>query len=660
MCWNLRSLMSVLKASLVVLSGLFLLSVVVRTHAASLPDMAPPKVQMVDDFGVDMLSGQVTHSLNTVSIGGDMGVSHSISSYTNNLSMTGYYGYHDKYYCKGRVVEVKRYLFSDRIDVLTVIRVNDIADTADFIAVVNGARIHVQDKVPYGTYTYQALADTRHTLERKSDGLVYWTKPDGTVSVFDGRTDNNDTSPDMVGMLMEVRYPNGFTLRNDWVGSKVVSNTGYALKYVYQYNEADANLDKADVASTQIPQLAPKSWAALNPRYVQAINLSKEGCLYQECTGKWPKAEFIWPPGMPRSVYIGDSQFKVIDANGGVTVYRFKAFDLAFDEVGNRFASQTPGVNYSPRLMAIKPAHSDTDFYHYRYKTLFDMAGTDATYVKNVESTGATVYAKKGTKENSYNMNFQYQGGALANSAGNGQIRLVIPSADRPGTVQYAETNEGKLEYEDTWRNALKSYSRVNASNSQIVVKDLYEYAPAGRNNLTKVTKNGTSFTAEYPPSCNDANRKYCNKPNWIMDAKGNKTYYTYHAPSGQIETITYPANEAGLIAVMRYEYVQKSALFYNSSGNKIEGAPIWLKVAERTCASTNTMGNGCSGGAADEIVTQFEYEHDNLHLTGVTITAADTAGTLITKRTCYQYDDYGNRIGETQPKAAPNSCAAR
>lgn len=161
MCWNLRSLMSVLKASLVVLSGLFLLSVVVRTHAASLPDMAPPKVQMVDDFGVDMLSGQVTHSLNTVSIGGDMGVSHSISSYTNNLSMTGYYGYHDKYYCKGRVVEVKRYLFSDRIDVLTVIRVNDIADTADFIAVVNGARIHVQDKVPYGTYTYQALADTR-------------------------------------------------------------------------------------------------------------------------------------------------------------------------------------------------------------------------------------------------------------------------------------------------------------------------------------------------------------------------------------------------------------------------------------------------------------------------------------------------------------------
>ncbi|HEY6528609.1 MAG TPA: hypothetical protein VIZ65_07930 [Cellvibrionaceae bacterium] len=643
-------------------SFLFLFSVFVTSHinAAPLPEMAPPKIQMVDEFGVDLLSGQITHSLNTVSIGGDMGVSHSISSYTNNLSMTANYGYHDKYYCKGRAVEVKRSLLSDRIDVLSVIRVNDISDTADFIAVVNGARIDVRDKVPYGTYTYEALADTRHTLERRSDGLIYWTKPDGTVSLFDGRTDNNDTSPNMVGMLMEVRYPNGFVLRNDWVGSKVVSNTGYALKYIYQYMDTDAQLDKPDVSSTQIPQLAPKSWAALNPRYVQAINLSKEDCLYQACNGKWPQAEFIWPPGMPRSVYIGDSQFKVIDASGGITLYSFKSFDLAFDENGNRFASQTPGVNYSPRLMAIKPVHSEVDFYQYKYKTLFDMAGTDVTYVKNVETTGATVYAKKGTKENVYEMNFNYQGGALANRAGTGKIRLVIPNANRPGTIQYAETNEGKLEYENSWRNALTTYTRPNASNLQIAVKDVYEYASEGRNNLTKVTKNGTSFTAEYPPSCDETNRKYCNKPTWVMDAKGNKTYYTYHAPSGQIETITYPADNNGLIPAVRYEYAQKSAHFYHGSGSKITGEPIWLKATERTCATTNTMGNGCSGGELDEIVTQFEYEHDNLHLTGVTITAADTAGTLVTKRTCYQYDDYGNRIGETQPKAALSVCTAR
>ena len=63
------------------------------------------------------------------------------------------------------------------------------------------------------------------------------------------------------------------------------------------------------------------------------------------------------------------------------------------------------------------------------------------------------------------------------------------------------------------------------------------------------------------------------------------------------------------------------------------------------------STGSGCA--ANDEVVTRFEYDHDNLLLTGITV--SEPAGA--TRRTCYQYDIYGNQIGVTQPKANMSSC---
>jgi YD repeat-containing protein len=70
----------------------------------------------------------------------------------------------------------------------------------------------------------------------------------------------------------------------------------------------------------------------------------------------------------------------------------------------------------------------------------------------------------------------------------------------------------------------------------------------------------------------------------------------------------------------------------------------------------TNTT-NGVCTGVNDEVVTRYEYNSDNLFLTGVTVTAVDGNNTVITKRTCYQYDQYGNKIGETEPKANLTQC---
>jgi hypothetical protein len=163
---------------------------------------------------------------------------------------------------------------------------------------------------------------------------------------------------------------------------------------------------------------------------------------------------------------------------------------------------------------------------------------------------------------------------------------------------------------------------------------------------------------AEYPLECN--NRKTCNQPIWTSDYKQNKTYYQYHTESGQPERITYPANEQGVAPVTRFHYSQFKAKYYkNNASNKEEGSPIWLKDSEKTCIKTATGTDGCAGGDKDEVVKTFEYNHDNLFLTGMTVKAFDSViNDFITKRTCYQYDIYGNKTAETQPKANLKSCS--
>lgn len=144
-----------------------------------------------------------------------------------------------------------------------------------------------------------------------------------------------------------------------------------------------------------------------------------------------------------------------------------------------------------------------------------------------------------------------------------------------------------------------------------------------------------------------------CNLPTRTRDSNGNWTDYTCHAPSGQIESITYPANEHGVRPQKCFQYTQLSAQYYDANGNRITGSPIWMKTAEEYCINSNATNNDCAGG--DEVVTRYEYNHNNLLLTGVTVTDQKTGVTL---RTCYQYDISGNRIGEISPNANLSSCA--
>jgi len=153
------------------------------------------------------------------------------------------------------------------------------------------------------------------------------------------------------------------------------------------------------------------------------------------------------------------------------------------------------------------------------------------------------------------------------------------------------------------------------------------------------------------------ANLIACDKPTSVTDARGNVTTYIYDPTHGGVLTQTGAANANGIQPVMRSAYAQRYAWISNGAGGYVRASsPIWVKTEDRTCRSTATTGNSCAGGAADEVVTSYDYGPDsgpnNLWLRGTAVTADGQ-----TRRACYGYDTLGNKISETSPRAGLAVC---
>lgn len=161
--------------------------------------------------------------------------------------------------------------------------------------------------------------------------------------------------------------------------------------------------------------------------------------------------------------------------------------------------------------------------------------------------------------------------------------------------------------------------------------------------------------TLTFPATC--TNWKTCNKPTSVTDPEGNTTNYTYSPDHGGVLTITSPPDDNGVRPQTRYEYAQRYAYYRFANGSYGPGPTArWVLVKEEFCRTTAAVGNGCAGGAADEVVTTYEYGPNsgpnNLWLRGVVVTADGQS-----LRTCYQYDAMGRRIAETQPKGTGSTC---
>lgn len=164
------------------------------------------------------------------------------------------------------------------------------------------------------------------------------------------------------------------------------------------------------------------------------------------------------------------------------------------------------------------------------------------------------------------------------------------------------------------------------------------------------------TISADYPATC--TNIFTCNKPTSVTDAKGNTTNFTYDPAHGGVLTETSPADANGVRPVKRFAYVQRTAWLKNSAGGFTASAyPVWLLGEMRTCQTSATVGNGCTAGANDEVVTTYDYGPNsgpnNLQVRGIVLSAGG-----INLRTCYAYDINGRKISETSANANLTSCS--
>lgn len=650
------SLIKTLKCGVAVIFSLYYTGAIAVQEAQN---FAPPNQSFTDEFFVNLISGQVSPTLSTVSIGGDLGLSHSISIYANDFD--GDNGYTDKFTGFIRSVEVGENILVDPNTVcqyFSVMRAHSPIATADFkvmrkvdntVSCYPGADLS-------GGYYYEPLGDIRHKLEIINNGTKFkWTTENGTEIIF--RRAENIADARAEGLIEKIIYPNGFAVTIS--AARVTTNTGYQLKYIHEGS----------------------AWYKV-PRYIKAINNAVEPCstaLNDACNHlehDWPTVEFIWPNNMPMTMMSGENIFKVIGPGGEETHYKYAAHDLSLQgELGEQvFVGSPVNRKISPRLVGIKPAYSDEFVYQYQYKNNFmldkietdlgsgiraeynwwNLKGESGIITKAFGPAGSAVYSI--AKESG--QYFYSQSVRSGRETMTVETNMHIPGSPNSSRI----SNKGAFGYLLGYSGFINQFRPVGGN-----VQYEYEYS---RHNVIRIgfkdLNSGLIYKLSeigYPPS-GSCNSKTCNKPIWTSDANGAKTLYTYHAESGQVESITYPADRKGIAPQTRYTYEQKYATYYRDGESSLSRAetPIWLLTKEsycRTSASTANTPEGTCTKAGDEVITTYDYgsesDANNLQLRSITVTADGKA-----RKTCFAYDIYGNKIGEKHPKGTSldsNSC---
>lgn len=644
--------------------------------------VTPPKYQTMDKYNVNVAGNQLSPSVQTVSIGGELGLSHSITAKGNYFDLSpGGYGYHDKYAGGLKFTGLgTRKSPGGYPDVpgengeATVMRASFLGQQADFMAIKNDGT-YLWGSYNGTDYYYKAVGDQRHTLERRTDGLV-WAQPDGTEVFLSTADETNTASAKWNRAVQKIVYPNGFTIYVN-VGSfvGVTTNTGFTLRY--DYDSTDPGLDASKQSrvfpnGSNVPAVS-SAFRQAHPKYIRAINTAIEPAIGACATGTqcaWPTATLTWPGGMPRAMFIDKSTFTVTNAAGVKTDLIYEAQDAGLKNgVNANPLYYTPGKLISPRLVEIKSAGAtaSTAFYTYENGNPNIITTGETPLVSNYPIYDDRLLTGILTSATGMQGSQGYSTGDLPYYYGK-----TYSGADM-AVRQYTTSPVGILEKIDDFKGGRVITFELNYRNfvtketfgwdvSKWAPDKVYEYDARG--NLYKVTQGPGFSLASYPVTC--TNRKTCNQPEWVEDPKRNRTDYTYHQLSGQVETVTLPANKNGKRAQTRYEYTPLQASYFSASSTTT-GSPIYLKTAEKYCINSNFVGAGdgnsvfsgaCELGANDEVVTRYEYDTTkNLRLKGKTVTAVNTANVQTVKRTCYQYDIYNNLIGETQPNANPASC---
>lgn len=657
-------------------------SLMIVAGSAMAQKLEPPPFDVINRHQVNLMSGTAAPTFVDVSIGGDFGLSHSVttaaSDFVNFEAGYGPLGPRDKYF--GRISkEVKHKPSENNSTWVMAMKAVSPDGGHDFAIGPGCTRDAAGNVLTYNTFTSHS-GDPRHLLEYSSDkkGLV-WTRPDGTQVVYYSPGGCFTPAPYAAagapseigfGSISHIEYPNGFRIQitaGDSVVREVKTNTGFQLTYIFvaRTEPADRYLGASQTSQPWAPMTYDSMWGSAVPAYVVAINNTVDFCGSQPsgafasvaaaCPGltkEWRSVAYSWPVGMPRVAYLTDrtTTFTITDALGGVTKYIHKPF------LGT--LQSNPQPQYLSRLYQTQKASSESPdvTYDYSTKAVADIGTFMPIYIAGPQAQ-LSQSAQNTTDTIGYTIGASGGPGTTLNGSGGREGNLSIKTNNTFGTFR-VDIWDKVINFEQQQANKLTSIYRKTDGVT-------IDYGYDLRFNVNEVKENGViTSTALYPTTCSVTTRKTCNQPIWTKDAKGNQTDYEYDANSGHITRVRMPAGQNGVRPEIRYEYQPKYAFYKRSAGGAAQQAdtPLYLKTKEIKCsvAAMSATGTCVSGGINDAVITEYEYGApgvaNNLLLRGVSITGK-SSGVMQTRRICYSYDIYGNKIGETKPEAGLASC---
>lgn len=416
----------------------------------------------------------------------------------------------------------------------------------------------------------------------------------------------------------KVRFASGETWEYYYESSSsprvisIVSNLGYQLKFSYNASNPACNQN------------------VCTPATITAVNTAYDYCApaAPTCTG----TSYQWPTVTQSSSYVQNISTSM--AVNSMNIVRADGANFLLSRPGasltNPITLQLPGrspvvYTFASNKLNSEKRYVDTQDGRWTYQRFNEAY---ATYATVTNPLGAQVKYSYSTDS--------YSGRTEIVSYTDEIGRVTSYSYDDYGRAIRVSLPSGSSEtflYDD----------RANILRKEII-------GPLGTGNQT------LTWSAVYPTQC--LNYKTCNKPLSITDPSGNTTTFTYDGNHGGVLTETSPSVN-GVASVNRYTYAQRFALIKNSGANGWNQAssPVWVLTEKRTCRSTATVNNACSGGAADEVVTSYDYGPssggpNNLQLRGVTVISSDGV-----QRSCFTYDRMGRRSSESTPNAGLSAC---
>ncbi len=216
------------------------------------------------------------------------------------------------------------------------------------------------------------------------------------------------------------------------------------------------------------------------------------------------------------------------------------------------------------------------------------------------------------------------------------------PAVGRPDTVVNAAGQDVERLYDNDDR-----LLRETAPEGNYVA-----YERDARGNTKKVTlgpKPGTVLavieeTADFAVTC--TNPATCNKPNFTIDARGNRTDFAYNQTSGELTRVQLPAPDATQPRPqVDYTYTNLTAQVRDASGALVLAATAQPKLTQLTSCATAAI---CPG-SADETKVTIAYNTPNLQPTAVTVAAGDGS---LSATTTYAYDARDNLSVVDGPEA--------